>query len=51
MGRGGEGIARPGCANTVEIVADEQGSAALAEVPGMAGFEFFGAHAALEMRH
>ena len=46
-----ERIAGPGFAQTGQIVADQQGSAAFAKVPDLAGFVFSGAHTALQMRH
>ena len=48
---GGEAFAGPFGAQSAEVVADEQRSAAFAEVPGATGFEFSAAQTALKVRH
>ena len=50
-GRGGEAVSRPVFAQMIEIVADQQGSAAFAKVGGFAGLVSFAAHTAFETRH
>ena len=48
---GGEAFAGPFGAQSAEVVADEQRSAAFAEIPGFACFVSFSAQTAFEIRH